>query len=264
MNNRIVITALNFMLFLITLQFTTGCAKDSQHGETAGHGEQAHWGYEGENGPTEWGALSPDYVLCAEGKQQSPINIAAGSTEDLPEIAFHYRPAELSIVNNGHTIQVNYAAGSAIEVAGAAYELPQFHFHAPSEHTIKGKHSALEMHLVHQNADGALAVVGVMIDPGQTNQQFAPVWGELPRKADEARHFENLSINADNLLPDARKYYTYDGSLTTPPCSEGVRWFVLQSPIEMSESQITTFEEIIKDNNRPVQPLNGREILVHK
>jgi len=264
MKNHIVRTAFRFALFLISMQFIAACTGNSEHEETSTHAEQTHWGYKGENGPTAWGALSADYVLCAEGKQQSPIDIAAGSTEDLPEIAFDYRPAELSIVNNGHTIQVNYAAGSSIEVAGAAYQLLQFHFHAPSEHTINGKHSALEMHLVHQNADGALAVVGVMINSGQTNQQFAPVWGELPRKADEARRFENLSINADNLLPDERKYYTYDGSLTTPPCSEGVTWFVLQSPIEMSESQITTFEDIIRDNNRPVQSLNGREILVHK
>ena len=120
------------------------------------------------------------------------------------------------------------------------------------------------MHLVHRKSDGALGVVGVMINRGQTNEQFAAIWDELPANAGEERPPENTIIQADNLLPDQRKYYTYDGSLTTPPCSEGVRWFVLQSPIEMSESQITSFEDIIKDNNRPVQPLNGREILVDR
>lgn len=251
-------------LFIVMLLFVIGCSKKSEHRETSTHEVQAHWGYKGEKGPAVWGELKADYVLCAEGNQQSPINITTTRTEDLPEIAFDYRPTNLKLVNNGHTIQVNYAAGSKIEVAGEVYQLLQFHFHAPSEHTINGKHSALEMHLVHQKSDGALGVVGVMINKGQSNQQFAPVWDELPAKAGEERHFENLSINADNLLPDERKYYTYDGSLTTPPCSEGVTWFVLQSPVEMSESQIATFEEIIKDNNRPVQPLNGREILALK
>ena len=173
MKNQIIKPTLIFILFLISLQFITGCTRDSEHGETSGHAEQAHWGYKGENGPSEWGDLSADYVLCAEGKQQSPINIAAGSTQDLPEIAFHYRPTELNIVNNGHTIQVNYAAGSSIEIGGAVYRLLQFHFHAPSEHTVDGKHSALEMHLVHQKSDGALGVVGIMINPGQTNEPFA-------------------------------------------------------------------------------------------
>jgi len=183
--------------------------------------------------------------------------------QDLPEIAFNYEPTKLNIDNNGHTIQVNYDAGSSIEISGAVYRLLQFHFHAPSEHTINGEHSAIEMHLVHQKSDGALGVVGVMINRGQTNQQFAPLWRELPANAGEEHHLDNTVVQADKLLPVRRKYYTYDGSLTTPPCSEGVRWFVLQSPIEMSESQISTFEDIIKDNNRPVQPLNGREILMH-
>jgi len=180
MKNQIIKPALIFMLYLISMQFITGCARDSEPGETSAHAEQVHWGYEGENGPAEWGALSAEYILCAEGKQQSPIDIAGGSIQDLPEITFHYQPTELNILNNGHTIQVNYDAGSSIEVAGAAYELRQFHFHAPSEHTVNGKHSALEMHLVHQKSNGALGVVGVMINSGQTNQQFTPIWRELP------------------------------------------------------------------------------------
>ena len=263
MKNQIIKLAVICMLFLISLQLVTSCARDSEPRGTSAHAEQVHWGYEGASGPTAWGALSAEYILCAEGKQQSPIDIAAGSPQDLPEIAFHYRPTNLSIVNNGHTIQVNYTAGSSIEVGGIVYKLLQFHFHAPSEHTINGKHSALEMHLVHQNSDGALAVIGVLIDSGQTNEEFAPIWSELPAKAGEEQHSENTIIQADNLLPDQHKYHTYDGSLTTPPCSEGVRWFVLQSPIEMSESQISTFENIINNNNRPVQSLNGREILAH-
>ncbi len=261
MKNQIIKPTLLFILFLISLQFITGCTRDSEHGETSGHAEQAHWGYEGENGPTEWGGLSANYVLCAEGKQQSPIDIAGGNTQDLPEIAFNYEPTKLNMLNNGHTIQVNCDAGSSIEISDSVYRLLQFHFHAPSEHTINGEHSAIEMHLVHQKSDGALGVVGVMINRGQTNEQFAAIWDELPANAGEERHPENTIIQADNLLPDQRKYYTYDGSLTTPPCSEGVRWFVLQLPIEMSASQVSTFENIIKNNNRPVQQLNWREVV---
>ena len=242
-------------LLIAVLLFIIGCTQEAEHGETAAHAEQVHWGYEGEQGPAAWGDLSAEYVLCAEGKQQSPINIAGASTKDLPRIAFHYQPTKLNIINNGHTIQVNYEPGSSMEFAGAVYSLRQFHFHAPSEHTIDGKHSALEMHLVHQKSDGALGVIGVMINSGQTNQQFAPIWYELPLEAGEERYLENTVIHADNLLPEERSYYRYDGSLTTPPCSEGVTWFVLQSPIEMSESQISAFEDIFENNNRPVQRL---------
>lgn len=138
--------------------------------------------------------------------------------------------------------------------------LRQFHFHAPSEHTINGEHSALEMHLVHQRSDGALGVVGVMINGGQANEQFAAIWDKLPTEAHEERHVENTTINAADLLPAERQYYRYDGSLTTPPCSEGVAWFVLRSPIDMSVSQISAFTAVVENNNRPVQPLNNREL----
>ena len=209
--------------------------------------------------------MSPKYRLAAEGKRQSPINIPSESTvpAQLPVLRFQYQKERISAVNNGHTIQHKEKRGSFLHVGDRVYALEQFHFHVPSEHTIDGKHSALEMHLVHQKSDGALGVIGVMINSGQTNQQFAPIWHELPLEAGEERHLdENTVIEADNLLPHKRNYYRYDGSLTTPPCSEGVTWFVLQSPIEMSESQISAFEVIFENNNRPVQSLNGREVLM--
>ena len=249
-------------LLLVVFLVVAGCTTESTKEETSAHAEQVHWGYEGDEGPTRWGELSAAYVLCAEGKQQSPIDIdiASVATAALADIEFHYRPTNLNIVNNGHAIQVNYGAGSTMEVDGAVYNLRQFHFHAPSEHTINGEHSALEMHLVHQRSDGALGVVGVMINGGQANEQFAAMWDELPTEAHEERHVENTTINAEDLLPAERQYYRYDGSLTTPPCSEGVAWFFLRSPIEMSVSQISAFTAVVENNNRPVQPLNNREL----
>lgn len=251
------------IVFLVSIVvIVAGCTADSPKDESSSHAEDVHWGYEGDTGPAQWGALSPDYVLCAEGKQQSPINIddSSATTVALSGIKFNYRPTVLDIVNNGHTIQVNYEAGSTMEVEGAVYNLLQFHFHAASEHSINGKHSEMEMHLVHQRSDGALGVVGVMINRGETTERFAAIWAELPVHPKEERHIDDVTIDAASLLPAERTYYRYDGSLTTPPCSEGVAWFVLQSPIEMSDSQISAFTSVISKNNRPVQPLYSRGV----
>ena len=148
-----------------------------------------------------------------------------------------------------------------MEVDGTVFSLRQFHFHTPSEHTINGEHSALEMHLVHQTSDGALGVIGVMIRGGPRNEAFVPIWGALQGTVGEEQYVEDTQVHADYLLPDDRAYYRYDGSLTTPPCTEGVTWFVLQSPIEISGAQIRTFENITRNNIRPVQPLNGRVVI---
>jgi len=165
------------------------------------------------------------------------------------------------VVNNGHTIQVNYNEGSSIKVDGMTFELKQFHFHGPSEHTINGQYFELEMHLVHQSADGSLAVVGVLIREGAENPAFAPFSDHLPTKSGEEYSSQD-TINADDLLPASRLSYRYSGSLTTPPCSEGVKWLVLTTPIEMSGTQIASFKDIIQNNNRPVQPHNGRDIMI--
>jgi carbonic anhydrase len=166
------------------------------------------------------------------------------------------------VVNNGHTVQVNHDAGSTILVAGIYFEIKEFHFHAPSEHTINGQHFELEMHLVHQSADGELAVVGLLIGSGGEHLGFAPVWDNLPTNANEERSNE-ATLDADDLLPASRLSYRYSGSLTTPPCSEGVKWIVLTTSIEMSEAQIATFKNMMQNNNRPVQAHNGREIMVY-
>ena len=224
--------------------------------------EKVEWGYEAENGPAVWSCLSPEFVLCSEGTHQSPIDLAKPKAARLPAVAFNYRPTDLDIRNNGHTIEVTSSSENWIEVDGARYELLQFHFHAPGEHTVAGKSFDMEMHLVHQDENGTLAVIGVLIEQGAENAAFAPLWAHLPEAPGPAQHHENVAVNAEDLLPAARHAYRYDGSLTTPPCSEGVKWFVLTTPVELSAAQIAAFTAIFHGNNRPVQPLGERELLV--
>ena len=225
--------------------------------------EKMKWGYGAENGPAVWGRLSEDYRFCALGRNQSPIDLADASPKRSPSVTFDYRSSPLTIVNNGNTVQVNYSEGSSIKIEGTRYALRQFHFHSPSEHTLSGEPRDMEMHLVHQNADsGEFAVIGALVRRGSENAAFGPVWENMPAEAGEPRRVNGVSVNAEDLLPSERLFYRYDGSLTTPPCSEGVKWFVLTTPIEMSEAQIETFRSVINGNNRPVQPLNGRELCV--
>jgi carbonic anhydrase len=228
-----------------------------------------HWTYEGEEGPASWGKLSPDFGACTAGRSQSPIDIGKTKSASLPELRAAFRPAELKIahhehhadaINNGHTIQVNYTEGDKLTVGDATYELVQYHFHSPSEHTIRGKHSPMEMHLVHKSASGDLAVVGVLIEEGAHNAAFDPVWSNLPKAKGVESHFEHVKVNVDDLLPKTRTTWRYDGSLTTPPCSEGVKWLVMTTPIRLSPAQIRSFTELVNGNNRPVQPLNGRVV----
>lgn len=255
--------------FITLFVFATGCAsselKSVKTPQAEVHGAEIHWGYKGEVGPKTWGKLRPEFALCSEGMSQSPIDISGGAVENLPDIVFNYQPTTLTILNNGHTIHVNYNKGSYVEIDGNGkrkYELKQFHFHTPSEHMVFGKYFALEMHLVHQNAFGELAVVGVLIERGSHNQAFLPIWDNLPKESGKELRLENVTVNANDLLPGKRLYYKYDGSLTTPPCTEGVKWFVLTTPIELSESQIASFKAIFENNSRPVQPLNNRKVLI--
>jgi len=221
-----------------------------------------HWTYEGEDGPARWGALDASFAACASGAEQSPIDLAGAAAEDLANIAFNYQSTDVRILNNGHTVQVNYDPGSFLEVDGERYDLAQFHFHAPSEHTIDGKPSAAELHLVHKNAAGKLAVVGVMIDEGAENAAVAPVWGNLPA-TESAEASLGIRFNAADVLPADRTTYRYPGSLTTPPCTEGVRWHVMTQPIEMSPGQIEAFHSLFAaGNNRPVQSVNAREVVL--
>lgn len=224
--------------------------------------EEICWGYDVENGPDVWAQLSPEYQLCGVGMHQSPINIVDPTpTKPLP-IIFYYQPTPLNIHNTGNTVQVVYPKGSWIEVDGTKYHLLGFHFHAPSEHTVAGNLYDMEMHLVHESEEGTLAVIGVLIRSGSINTAFNLFWDYLPSVPGASEEIKGVTLNALDLLPSTKHAYRYDGSLTTPPCSEGIKWFVLTTPIEMSQSQIAAFRAIMSGNNRPVQPLNGRELLV--
>lgn len=226
--------------------------------------ETVCWGYKADNGPNIWGCLSPEYGLCADGMHQSPINIENPKPMKLPAIAFNYQPTTLNIGNTGNTIAIIYPEGSWIQVGGMQYSLLQFHFHSPSEHTVAAKQHDMEMHFVHKSGNGSLAVIAVFIENGRHNTAFDSIWQHLPSVPGESKWVADVVFNAIDLLPRTRHTYRYDGSLTTPPCSEGVKWIVLTTPIEMSEAQIAAFKSIMHGNNRPVQPLNGREVLIDK
>lgn len=220
----------------------------------------AHWTYGRHDGPAEWSALSPEFATCGLGKHQSPIDIRHAKAADLPEIAFNYQQAPLAVIDNGHTIQVNYAPGSWIEVGGARYELVQFHFHKPSEEKINGKAHAMVAHLVHKNADGKLAVVAVLLDGGGANPMIDAIWKNLPKEKQKEIVVPNVTVDAAALLPKDHGYYTFQGSLTTPPCSEDVTWFVLKAPLRIATGEIARFGTIYPMNARPTQSANGRLI----
>lgn len=227
---------------------------------SAGARPQAHWGYEGTNGPEHWGELDPGFAVCSDGREQSPIDLTGAERGDLSEIVFDYAPSPISIRNDGHTIQVNYESGSGIVLDGTRYDLTQFHFHHRSEHTVDGADFPLEVHLVHASADGALAVVGVFLAEGAANEPFAPVWRGMPAEAGPAAVVEGM-VDAGALLPERRTTWRYPGSLTTPPCSEGVSWLVMTEPVTASREQIEAFSALFPVNNRPVQALNGRRLV---
>jgi len=224
--------------------------------------DEVHWGYSGETGPEHWGELSSDFATCAKGTEQSPVDIPATAPVNPASIVFKYQPSPLTIANNGHTIRVDYAAGSSITVEGTTYQLVQYHFHAPSEHTLAGKASPLELHLVHQSADGRLAVVGVLINSGAENAAYASVLANLPAAAGSPLAVAGATTDAAALLPTDRAYYRYNGSLTTPACTEGVKWFVLRAPVDLSATQIAAFTALYPNDARPVQPLNSRSFLL--
>jgi carbonic anhydrase len=220
-----------------------------------------HWGYSGEAGPANWSKLDPKFALCGVGRNQSPVDLADLVEADLKPLKLDYKAGAAEIVNNGHTVQVNYAAGSALTVAGRTFALTQFHFHAPSENRIAGKQFPLEGHLVHSDKDGNLAVVAVMYQEGAANPLLAKLWEKMPVKTGD-KQVLGAGLNASQLLPGERDYYRFNGSLTTPPCSEGVWWLVMKKPATASKAQIEQFSKTMGfANNRPIQPANARPVL---
>jgi carbonic anhydrase len=247
------------------------CSGTETASESHDDSHTAHWGYEADNGPADWGAMSPEWSLCAEGREQSPIDLANATEIELPgveldtpsgqEVKVLNQEGVIGALDNGHTIQINSRTGETLTVGDKTYALVQFHFHAPSEHTVDGEHFPMEMHFVHQAEDGALAVVGVLIEEGAENSSIAPLWKQLARAPGTEATVQIPAEFADHLFTgDPGGVYHYGGSLTTPPCSEGVSWYVRRTPTRLSQDQIAAFTAVYEHNNRPVQALNDRTL----
>jgi carbonic anhydrase len=226
-------------------------SKDASHA--------AHWAYEGGSGPADWGQMKPEFTKCSTGTRQSPIDIRDGIRVSLDAVQFDYKPSAFRVIDNGHTVQVNVGQGNSIEVLGRRFELVQFHFHRPSEERINGKQFDMVAHLVHKDPEGRLAVVAVLLERGSAHAIVQSVWNNLPlEKGEEVPARTTLDLNA--LLPAERSYFTYMGSLTTPPCSEGVLWMVMKNAVPISNEQIGIFARLYPMNARPIQSASGRLI----
>jgi carbonic anhydrase len=234
--------------------------KGAAKAEDAHGGGAAHWDYAGAGGPQAWALLKPEFAACSGGQRQSPIDIRGGLAVDLEPVRFEYQVSRFAVIDNGHTVQVNLAQGNAIEVGGKRYELLQFHFHRPSEERIDGRQFEMSLHLVHKNSEGQLAVVGLLFDKGQANAVMQQVWNNLPLEKNEEMQATS-SMELADLLPTDRRYFTYMGSLTTPPCSEGVKWIVMRQPVTLTKDQIDIFARMYPMNARPIQAVAGRRIM---
>ncbi|MHA3349668.1 carbonic anhydrase [Yersinia enterocolitica] len=228
---------------------------------SASAAEHAHWGYEGQEDPAHWGKLSPDFSLCETGKNQSPVNIHGALKTHHGQLELNFQQGKQQIVNNGHTIQINTSAGNTLKLDGDTFTLQQFHFHAPSENEIDGKHFPLEAHFVYKDNKGELVVLALLFQLGKANTQLALAWQQMPTVVDQLAIL-NRPLDINELLPKQFNFYRFSGSLTTPPCSEGVTWLVLDQPVNVSAEQIHQFQSVVHhNNNRPIQPLNGRIIV---
>jgi len=229
------------------------------HSDSALQHQHLHWSYEGEGGPENWAKLDPKNTACATGQRQSPIDIREGIKVDLEAVQFDYRPSSFRIIDNGHTVQVN-VGDSTITLTGKTYELVQFHFHRPSEEKVNGRNFDMVAHLVHKADDGSLAVVAVLMERGEENPFIQTLWNNMPLEKNVAVSPPAPNINPSSLLPTSRNYYTYMGSLTTPPCTEGVLWLVMKQPVQVSPEQIAIFSRLYRNNARPIQPASSRLI----
>ena len=240
------------LIILCALVFVPGTAQDHPPAHT--------WDYSKAHGPGHWAELSPEFAACKTGHRQSPIDIRDPKKADLPPIQFDYQPSPLHIIDNGHTIMINYSPGSFISIGGKKYALQQFHFHRPSEERIGGKRYDMEVHLVHQDEEGDLALVAVLLEQGDDNPLVHELWNDLPKEKGKEETLDGVQVNVAQILPAERGYYTFPGSLTTPPCSENVTWFVLKHPVTVSAAEIQQFSKLYRDDARPTQPLYGREV----
>ena len=265
---------LSFLCSLGCLAWACGpapepAAEPAMPATTAHESPAVHWGYEGDTGPEHWGKLSADFAICGEGQEQSPIDLRDARVVEGNKVQRELRSTVLTmderahvmdLIDNGHTIQITNDVPAALDLDDQHFELVQYHFHAPSEHTVDGEHAPLEVHFVHKSKAGRLAVFAVFVEEGAHDPIWDPVLAALPSEEGDARHLDDLELNVDELTWLPLRYFRYEGSLTTPPCSQGVHWVVMAEPRQISADQMQAITSHLHDNNRPVQPVGEREI----
>jgi carbonic anhydrase len=240
---------------------TTGCTSNEKN-ESHKKQHTAHWGYSGEYLPSKWGSIKEEFAMCSKGKMQTPINIIATLDTNITALDFDYKTSSTNVINNGHTVQVNIISGSSVVIDGEEFELKQFHFHTPSENNINGYQYQLEAHFVHATKNGDLAVVAVMFEEGEENPILAKIWSKFPLDENKKTSIKLTYDDIKQIMPTNKEYYKFMGSLTTPPCSENVKWNVFKTPMTISKQQVKQFFDIFgHSNNRPLQDTNKREIL---
>jgi carbonic anhydrase len=222
--------------------------------------EDVHWTYSGDHGPEHWGKLSEAFAACNEGRNQSPVDIVDPIDADLGPIGLAYRGSAVAVLNNGHTLQVDVGPGNSLDIEDQMFELAQFHLHSPSEHRIQGKSFPLEAHFVHRNDRGELAVVAVLFREGPRSHGLETIGVSAPAKAGRSEPIDTAIADLE-VVPEGRAYYRYSGSLTTPPCTEGVLWLILKATGSVSSDQVEMFVKLIGEDARGPQPLNARRVL---
>jgi carbonic anhydrase len=266
---RFCLSLIFFCSLLSFLPFLTFAENTSEKNEKIGEplsgishpeGLPSHWDYMGIEGPKHWGMLTEEYMTCESGDRQSPINISMTHHGDHHQkLVFHYQTSQLHEMNNGHTIQVSHVSKCRVDLNDRKYQLRQFHFHSPSEHHIEGEAFPMEMHLVHQDETGHVLVLAVMMATDATEPVLSKLWKWLPGQTNQEVSIP-LELNLMDFLPTSTKHYAYSGSLTTPPCTEGVQWIVLKDPMHVTPQDVDQFVQIIGQNARPIQPLRNRHI----
>ena len=216
-----------------------------------------YWSYEGDSGPANWGKINPDWAKCSSGNRQSPIDIRDGMKVELEQITFDYKPSSFNVTDNGHTVQVMVSGGNFITVNNRMYELIQFHFHRPSEERINGRGYEMVVHMVHKDGEGHLAVLALLLERGKAQPVIQTVWNNLPLEKYDTLA-PSIVLDPMDLIPARRDYFTFMGSLTTPPCTEGVLWLVMKEPLQASPAQMALFSRLYPLNARPIQPGSGR------
>ncbi|WP_348641418.1 carbonic anhydrase [Granulicella aggregans] len=242
------------LYFVFATVMLSPVALSAQNPETA-----RHWDYSNENGPKHWSELDPSNSACSLGHTESPIDVAGAMPAKLTPLVFDYHPGASQVVDNGHTVQVLVGPGNYLIADGDKYQLIQFHFHHPSEDAIEGKHFDMELHMVHKDADGNLALVAILLSDGKANPLVQMGWDNVPTEKEKVKTL-TTPLDPKEILPATEGYYSFAGSLTTPPCTEGVRWFVMQSPLDISVHQEQSFAALYPNNSRPIQPRNGRTV----